>query len=524
MQGQAPPHCRLERDAEVGLAGPLGRGCGQVIGEVGEVGADLGRVGGSLALVGLTDGEHSKLGGVADAGGDLLTFGVGDAERAGAGVGVEIRHAVIVRGGGLACVPLRTVLRQRPEQARERSGCVPRRSRGYSREPTSQAVRAARLTAVLAVSSGRSRIVAVALGIGAVSLVGTHFAALGQPGMRPLDALGITLLLIGPAALLARRRWPVAVLATVTAAALTYRGLGYPIGPVYLASVVALVSAIALGHRWASIAIAATGGVASVGWLALHNPGHQIPWGGVGAATAWLTAVIAAAELWRARTQRMAQDRATRAEIARRQGSDERLRIARELHDLLGHHVSLINIQAGVALHLMDGDPEQARTALTAIKQSSRDLLREMRTTLGVLRGVDEAPPHHPVAGLARLDELVTHTRTAGLPVEVTVRGCARELPTGVDLAAYRIVQEALTNARKHAGAARVMVHVGYHDESVSVRIDDDGVGPTGDLDGGGLAGMRERAAALGGTLHAGPRSGGGFSVSAFLPTNGANR
>jgi signal transduction histidine kinase len=359
----------------------------------------------------------------------------------------------------------------------------------------------------------------VALGVGAVSLVGTHFAALNQPGVRPLDTLGIALLLVGPAALLVRRRWPVAVLVTASAAMVIYRGVGYPLGPVYLASFVALVSAVSFGHRWSSVAVIATGGVVSVGWLALQNPGHQIPWGGIGAVTAWLAVVIAAAELWRARKERLAQDRATRAEIARRQGSDERLRIARELHDLLGHHVSLINIQAGVALHLMDGDPEQARTALTAIKHSSRDLLREMRTTLGVLRGVDEPPPHHPVAGLARLEELVTHTRAAGLPVDVEVRGTARELPTRVDLAAYRIVQEALTNARKHAGPAHVTVHVGYHDDSVSVSVDDDGVGPAGDLDGGdGLAGMRERVAALGGTLHAGFRSGGGFSVSAFLP------
>ncbi len=170
----------------------------------------------------------------------------------------------------------------------------------------------------------------------------------------------------------------------------------------------------------------------------------------------------------------------------------------------------------------MDGDPEQARTALTAIKESSRDLLREMRTTLGVLRGIDEPPPHQPVAGLARLDELVTHTRAAGLPVEVEVKGTARELPAGIDLAAYRIVQEALTNARKHAGPAHVTVRVGYRDDSLRLNVDDDGAGPTSDLDSGdGLAGMRDRAAALGGTLHARPRAGGGFSVSALLPTHG---
>ena len=370
---------------------------------------------------------------------------------------------------------------------------------------------------------GRTRDVAVAFVIGVVTLAGTRFAALDQPDARPLDMLGIALLAVGPAALLLRRRWPVAVLAVSATAMVPYRGLEYPLGPIYLASIVALVTAVARGHRWPSVAVVAAGGLASIGWYALNNPGEPLPWVGIAAVTAWLAALIAAGELWRARKQRLAQDRATRAEIARRQVSDERLRIAQELHDLLGHHVSLINIQAGVALHLMDGNPEQARTALTAIKQSSRDLLREMRTTLGVLRGVDEPPPHQPVAGLAQLEELVAQTRDAGLPVEVDVRGTARELPAAVDLAAYRIVQEALTNARKHAGPAHVTVRVGYDEDTVSVGIDDDGVGPTGGLDGGnGLAGMRERAAALGGILHAGPRSGGGFSVHAVLPLQGA--
>ncbi|MGB9281830.1 MAG: hypothetical protein WCB57_17390, partial [Pseudonocardiaceae bacterium] len=161
---------------------------------------------------------------------------------------------------------------------------------------------------MLAVSPGRARVVALALGVGAVSLVGTHFAALHQPGMRPLDALGLALLLVGPTALLVRRRWPVAVLATAVAAMVIYRGLGYPLGPVYLASFVALISAVSLGHRWSSVAVAAAGGVVTVGWLALQNPGQALPWGGIGAVTAWLAAVIAAAELWRARKQRLAQD------------------------------------------------------------------------------------------------------------------------------------------------------------------------------------------------------------------------
>jgi signal transduction histidine kinase len=217
--------------------------------------------------------------------------------------------------------------------------------------------------------------------------------------------------------------------------------------------------------------------------------------------------------------------RAAAAEARRRQGSEERLRIARDLHDVLGHHISLINVQAGVALYLMDDDPEQARSALTAIKQSSRDLLREMRSTLGVLRGVDEEPPHDPVAGLSRLDDLVEATRAAGLPVTVEIGGEPRELPPSVDTAAYRIIQEALTNARKHAGPAQASVLLTYTEDGITMRIDDDGTGPAGTTGGGdGIPGMRERAAALGGTLTAGPRPGGGFRVDAHLLTTGGDR
>ena len=205
---------------------------------------------------------------------------------------------------------------------------------------------------------------------------------------------------------------------------------------------------------------------------------------------------------WRARRERLAQVLAVREETERRRGSEERLRIAQELHNVLGHHVSLINVQAGVALYLMDDDPEQARTALAAIKQSSRELLQEMRTTLGVLRGPgagDAGPPHQPVPGLARLDILVSETAAAGLPVIVEIRGPVRDLPTSVDLAAYRIVQEALTNTRKHAGPARARVVLEYGDDGLTVQVNDDGrgTGTPGSEGGNGLPGMRERAQAL---------------------------
>jgi signal transduction histidine kinase len=358
--------------------------------------------------------------------------------------------------------------------------------------------------------------------VAAFTLIGTGFAQQFDTGLRPLDPLGKILLLAGAASLVVRRWHPPAVFAGIAGALLIYLAAGYPFGPVPLAAFVALGTTVGQGHRRAGYALAA---VAFAGVVVVHllrYPDEGFPLTGVSGWLAWVAAYVAAVELWRARRERREQTRAAVAEADRRRGSEERLRIARDLHDVLGHHVSLINVQAGVALYLMDDDPEQARSALTAIKQSSRDLLREMRSTLGVLRGVDEEPPHQPVSGLARLDELVEATRAAGLPVTVEISGEPRELPPSVDAAAYRIMQEALTNARKHAGPARASVLLTYTEDGITMRIDDDGAGPKGGSDGGsGLPGMRERAAALGGTLSAGPRPGGGFRVDAHLLTTG---
>ena len=358
--------------------------------------------------------------------------------------------------------------------------------------------------------------------VAAFTVVGTYNAARGQPTAHPLDALGVALLLIGPVALVLRRRFPSGVLAVAAGSAWVYLALGYAYGPVFLSGIVALCSAVVRGHRRGaySIIVAAFGAL-----LLLHllrNPGEPPPLFGAGGWLSSLAIVIAACECWRARRERLEQMRLAQEEAQRRRGSEERLRIARDLHDALGHHISLINVQAGVALHLMDSDPEQARTALAAIKQSSGQLLREMRATLGVLRGVDDAPPRHPAAGLARLGDLLEENRAAGLPVELEVSGSPRELPASVGHAAYRIVQEALTNTRRHAGAARARVVLGYDDDGVTVQVDDDGSGSGSDTvdpaGGNGLPGMRERATALGGSLTAGPRPGGGFRVRARLP------
>jgi signal transduction histidine kinase len=210
-------------------------------------------------------------------------------------------------------------------------------------------------------------------------------------------------------------------------------------------------------------------------------------------------------------------------EEARRQAGEERLRIARELHDALGHQLSLIKVHAGVALHLNQELPAQARSSLAAINQASTQALGELRAVLDILRQQPEPPA--PTATLARLDALIAQAHATGLEVRTEIDGEVHGLPLGVDVAAFRIVQEALTNVTRHAGPATATVRLAYGERDLTVEVDDDGR-PGGRVQtrvGGskGLLGMRERVAALGGALQAGPRPGGGFRVRARLPLNG---
>jgi len=219
--------------------------------------------------------------------------------------------------------------------------------------------------------------------------------------------------------------------------------------------------------------------------------------------------------------QRAEEAERTRDEAAQRRAMEERLRIARELHDSLTHSISVISVQAGVAAHLARKRGEDVPPALAAIQEAGADAARELRTTLSVLRSAQDGDG----SGLGQLDSLVERSRAAGLPVTVTVAGAERGLPPEVDRAAYRIVQEALANVSRHAGGARASVHVSYTQYAIAVQIDDDGHG-TGSIAGPrpagpglGLIGMRERVTALGGRLHAGPRDSGGFQVRAEFPT-----
>ncbi|MES4891850.1 sensor histidine kinase [Streptomyces sp. NPDC096012] len=354
-------------------------------------------------------------------------------------------------------------------------------------------------------------------------LAGTHFAAQNQHRVR-LDGVAVALVLAASLLPLWRQRHPVPVVFGTAAAALAYLALGYPYGPVFLTVAVACFSAVVAGRRraaWAAVGLLWAGHALVA--LRLYR---SLPPAGDGRTSVtqeiviatWVLAIVALSELARVRREQWARERADRARAAGRRADEERLRIARELHDVLAHSISVVNVQAGVGLALLDSDPEQARTALTTIKAASKEALGEVRQVLDTLRAPGAAP-RTPAPGLGRLPELVEQAATAGLTVEV--EGEPPRLPPGADLAAFRIVQEALTNVVRHSGSRHARVRLAHDSGALRLRIDDDGpaAGTDAGGSGNGLAGMRERAAALGGTVEAGPRPDGGFRVLAVLPT-----
>jgi signal transduction histidine kinase len=364
----------------------------------------------------------------------------------------------------------------------------------------------------------------IPLAVVVAELVGTFVAAKGQRDAEPIDALAVGLLVFGAAGLVVRDRYPATVYALAFVTTLLYHSLDYPGGPVFFALIVGLFNAISRGRRpfaWTVIAV----GYVAFPWVPyLLDTGPRPDLAVMLGLASWLLLLGGSAEFVRVRRERAAEAEHTRREEERRRASEERLRIARELHDVLAHNISLINVQAGVALHLMDERPEQARTALSAIKQASKDTLGELRSVLDILRNPGESSPRSPAGGLDRLDELVSRASAAGLSVRTEIDGTPRPLPARVDLTAYRIVQEALTNVIRHAGAAEATIGVTYGERELTLRVDDDGRGRTvkdGGGTGSGIAGMRDRAAALEGELEAGPRPDGGFRVLARLPLDG---
>jgi len=360
--------------------------------------------------------------------------------------------------------------------------------------------------------------------IGAIQVLGTIAFAHDQSGRRHLDALAFALLLAGPVLLLLRRSYPVPVLIGVLAVTSAYVLVGYPYGPFVVSAVVALGRAVLSGYRravWLCAAVA-YGVVFGLRWLLHVGPRTSV--GEAIGVAAWLLVLLFGVEQIRAGRERVSAAIRGREEETRRRAGEERLRIARELHDVLAHNISLISVQAGVALHLIDEQPEQVRASLTAIKQASKDALGELRSVLGVLRQDGEEPPLSPAPSLAGLADLVAGATAAGVRVRTEIAGQPRPLPAGVDGTAFRIVQEALTNVVRHAGPARAVVRVAYAEHDVTVQVDDDGSqAAAASGSGSGIAGMRERATAVGGELSAQPRPGGGFRVLARLPLGPAH-
>jgi signal transduction histidine kinase len=367
--------------------------------------------------------------------------------------------------------------------------------------------------------------------------VGASAAIAGHRG-HPLSLAGYLLLAAGPVALLARRRFPATVWWVTVATAIAFVTLEPRGGLVFLSLIIAFVNAVLAGRRWAAI----SGLVVSylgILWLPGLAGTGQFPSAALAlSVAAWHLTLLSGAEWYRSRRQRAAALAQGEQEAERRRASEERLRIARDLHDVVAHSLAVINVQANTALHLVDQQPDRARSTLSVINDVSKQALVELRGVLGVLRQAGDELPRSPVPSLARISELVSGARAAGISVRVSEEGAKRDLPANVDVAGYRILQEALTNSARHAAGAAVAVRVVYGPGDLVIQVDNDGADQHGSSPdgsspdssspdssrrsvsggGNGIPGMTERARALGGTLRAGPRPDGGFRVRAWLP------
>ena len=355
----------------------------------------------------------------------------------------------------------------------------------------------------------------LAAGLAGFGVYGTLGAVGNQPASRPPRAVGWALLLVASAAVAFRRRYPAAVLAATAAVTVAWLAAHHPYGPVFLPLCVATYTAAAcVPRRRFPVLATGVGGllVVLVAFGLADGRGRlsdQLP----RALLAWVA--LLGVPLWVGWAARARRERTTQE--GRRRADEERLRVARELHDVVSHSIAMINFRAGAALHVIDRRPEEAKAALEAIREGSSGAMQELRAALGVLRDPGGSP-REPGPGLGQLGELAARVADAGRAVDVVVEGDPVELTPAADLAAYRVVQESLTNVVKHAGPAAVTVRVAYQPDQVVVEITDNGVARRHPGSGSGIAGMRERVAAVGGELEAGPRPAGGFRVAARLP------
>ncbi|WP_418955460.1 sensor histidine kinase [Streptomyces tritici] len=360
---------------------------------------------------------------------------------------------------------------------------------------------------------------AIALGVAAALLI----TGLSGPPAEPVRALtGYALLAAGGLALAARRRAPVPVLAVTGVSAAGYQAVGFDVAAV--AFLFAVYAAVRAGHRVATL-VASVAVLASLPLAALasglHDTGEAFAQARGALQIAWLVAAAAAGEALRQAEQRADEAERTREETARRRADEERLHIARELHDALTHQISIVKVQAEVAVHVARKRGEEVPEALLAIQEAAREAARELRATLEALRDDDTAPPR----GLQDVPQLVERARTFGLDATLTIEGRPQDVPAAVDRTVYRIVQESLTNVARHAGAGTASVRIDCRPDALAVRVDDDGRARADapPVPGVGLLGMRERVTALGGRLRAEPRGEGGFTVQAELPVEQAS-
>ncbi|MBA0047671.1 sensor histidine kinase [Mycobacteroides sp. LB1] len=373
----------------------------------------------------------------------------------------------------------------------------------------------------------RPRTWLVPLVVAAIQVVGSAGSRHQHPdmGWRELDWFAYLLLVSGPIALLARRRYPYAVLLIVIAVTVAYPLAGFGFGPIFISLVVAFLAAATQGPRWLTYPVPFLGWAAvmwGVPWIRGDNPPPSIA---LTATAAWLLVLVGVAEAIRQRRVAVEARRQRRASIAReaqtdreRRETDARLALARELHDVLAHSLSMINVQSSVALELIDEQPERAGSALGAIKDASRQAISDVHSLVAALR-TEAGVPVAPTSGVTDLDALVSTARAAGLVVTTHVTG-ACPLPAVIDVAAGRIVQEALTNVVRHSSATEAVVAITYQAAEIDVAVEDPGPARLGATTSGGtgIAGMRERARALSGSLTAQPLPDGGFVVRARLP------